>query len=481
MSIVRSAAGALVALATLSGLAQGQRFIGTVLLPDGRTPAPGVIVAAADSTGAEVALTVTRVDGQFVLFVDSATMLSLRLLRTGFLPTTASTRRLASDELVEVGAVLGTEPVLAPSLPRGATTCRGRDAEARAVVLTFLEEARKTFLVAQFDVGRSDVLARYATVDHRTAKNGEDTLRSVYRRVTGALPSLSRATTPEELEQGGFFSEAGGERVFRTPDPAILATPWFTRTHCFTLTAEGDSMAVLAFRPTRERKGLVDVEGSYRFDARTLELRQVEFRYQGLRAEERASAAGGRLEFTHIANGDWLVTTWQQRFPVLGYRLADGATSFVRSSMTLIDVTGHRVEGGRLMALTRDGAVLWQRDALARPLAVTPYGAACPERLVRSTTGAARGRLVPEDSGRVAGVLVRVTWGDLVVVDRTQMTTREQVRETLTDDQGAWLICDLPPKRELVLKWEVRGAERQMPFTLPEANTIFSVSPPPAP
>ena len=85
-------------------------------------------------------------------------------------------------------------------------------------------------------------------------------------------------------------------------------------------------------------------------------------------------------------------------------------------------------------------------------LARTPFGIACPERLGRPNTGAAQGAIPPKDSASLAGILVRVTWDDPVVVDRTIFTKREQVREALTDDAGAFLICDLPTRRDLTLR-----------------------------
>ena len=100
---------------------------------------------------------------------------------------------------------------------------------------------------------------------------------------------------------------------------------------------------------------------------------------------------------------------------------------------------------------------------------------------MQRTTAAARGTLVPADSESVTGILVRASWGEPVVIDRTQFAEREQVREAYTDADGSWLICDLPARRELTLRWEVRGQERTRTFTIPAAPTVFTVPPAPAP
>lgn len=467
-------------LAIVPATARAQRFIGSVLLPDGRTPAAGVIVIARDTGGRDVAQAVTGVEGRFVLFVDSASTLALQLQRVGFAPTAGPTRRLAGDEIADVVITLSPEPVRIPALRRGATTC-GRGGDGRAPAELILEEARKALVAAQAAIGRSDTDARFATFEHRTAKLGEDTLRSLARRGFGALPALFRASTTEELERGGFFATISGERVFRAPEPAILASAWFTGTHCFTVVPQGDTALRLTFKPTRERRGLVDVSGAYVLDPRTLALRRVEFRYEGMPAEERNTDAGGLLEFTALANGDWIVTRWWQRFPLLGYRTSDGATTLIRSSMTLVDVTGHRVVGGRVLAVLAEGRPLVRLDPVEGPSATSPFGRACPERLGRQNTGAAQGVLAPVDSESVSAVLVKATWGEPVVVDRTVLTTREHIREAYTDANGAWMICDLPARRDITLRWEARGQERTIAFTVPTAGTIVTVSRSPAP
>ena len=461
--------------------AAAQRLIGTVVHPDGRTPAAGVIVVARDTAGRALSQVVTGAEGQFTLFVDSATTLSLRLFREGFMPTDGETRRLGGDEIVDVIAVLESVPVPRLPLPRGASSCGRSSGEQRAAVDLLLEEARKAFIVAQAGIGRTDIVTRFATYDHRTAKNGEDTLRSVVRRGRGALPSLTRATTTEELESGGFFAQISGERLFRALEPALLASEWFTRTHCFTLVVQGDSVLRLAFRPARERRGLVDVEGTYAFDVTTRSLRDVAYRYQGLPAEERASGAGAWMTLARLPNGDRIVTEWGQRAPLLGYRLSDGATTIIRTTMTLVDITGHRSVGGRVTAVVHETLPLYLAGPVEPALARTPFGVACPERLGRQSTGAAQGAIPPRDSASLSGILVRVTWEDPVVVDRTVFTQREQVREAVTDSTGHFLVCDLPTRRDLTLRWALRGDERTYAFTLPAAGTIVTASPRPAP
>lgn len=464
---------------TIAGAAsavQAQRFTGTVLLPDRTTPAAGVLVVAQDSTGRDVAQTVTLDDGSFALFVDSGATMTLRMLRVGFAPTASVTRRLGDAESMAVRTVLSADAVTIDSRPpRRATTCGGGRSDGSDFVDALLTEARKAMRAAQFRLGRTDATARYATFQHRTAKNGEDTLYTMMRRVSGPLPILFQEVTTDELETNGFFATIVGERVFRAPELGILASPWFTGTHCFTLESTTADEYVMRFAPVRVRKGLVDISGEYRLDRRTFELRLVTFHYVGLPSEERNADAGGVIQFARTPNQNWVVVHWNRRFPLLGYRQTAGKTTFVRSSMTLIDIIGHRTVGGRVMAMRQGDRLLFQRDAVERPASASEFARLCPERLVTAKTAAARGQLVADDSLGVEGVTVRATWSVLVVVDRTRMDQREHVRETVADGTGAWVLCDIPVDRDVAITWDVRGNEVTHPLKVLQPNSVVVI------
>ncbi|MCC7002892.1 MAG: carboxypeptidase regulatory-like domain-containing protein [Gemmatimonadaceae bacterium] len=452
-----TALGLLVALAVP---ARAQQILGTVLRSDGATPAPGVLVVATDTAHRVIARAITRGSGDFALFVDSATTLTVRLLRPGFEDHVLPSQRLTTDEVVDLVATLDDQPVARPAWKVGASSCKGSK-EDRAQVALLLEEARKTLDIVQSRIGDRDLEARAVLYDHRTAKNGEDTLRTMLRRVQGAPPETFRTTTVQELEKDGFFANIAGERVYRAPSAAILADPWFTERHCFTLALERDVVPVLRFRPTREARNFVEISGSYRFNAQTLALSRVEFQYEGLKADERSPLVAGMLEIAALRSGDHVITSWEQRFPLLGYRTVDGVTTFVRSSTMLTDVTGYRSLGGFMTAVGREGSTIWQRDPITDAIPASRAATRCAERAVGRTTAVAEGKLPVDDSTMTAsGIVLRAVWNEPVIIDRTTFGAREHVRETMTDEDGGWILCDLPPDRSYVLKWEVQGDER---------------------
>lgn len=469
------------ALALAASEGRAQRFVGAVQLPGGAGPAAGVLVAAEDSTGRTIAESITLDDGSFALFVDSTATVTLRLFRPGAPAVEVARRRLGDGQVDTVRhALAAAAPTLAGAIDRGSSTCRDRRTGKEPVHL-LLEEARVTMRIAQLRAGREDAAARFVRFNHRTAKNGEDTLYTLMRREQGALPAVFEPVSTEQLEAGGFFGTVAGERVFRAPDLELLLSDWFHETHCFTLRKVTADSLILSFAPTRERKGLVDVEGEYVFDRRSLELREVTYRYQGLPSHERQSGAGGRIVFARAPNGNRFAAEWHQRVPILGYRQADGTTTFVRSEMTLIDITGHRTVGGRVLATLFRGRPTWQRDALVRPASATPFGQLCSERVVTAATGAVRGRLVSDSGEALQGVLVKASWHVNVVIDRTQMAQREQVREAVTDAEGRWVLCDIPVRRDVTVRYEVRGEERSIPVTLEEPMALLELPAPGTP
>jgi hypothetical protein len=458
--------------------AAAQRLAGITYFPDGRSPAAGVIITAHNADGLEVAQTVTRDDGRFLIFIDSAGPVTLRAHRIGFQPADIHTATIVAGDDALPDSIRATlrAGALDPgrALRRGASTCGGRE-DARAALDELLGEARKTMQAARFRIGRGEIDARFATFEHRTAKNGEDTLRSTIRRGSGPLPSLFSPVSTEQLEATGFFATIAGERVFHAPDLDVLLSPWFNETHCFTLRRVTTDSLIVEYAPTRERRGLVDVAGEYIFDRRSLEFRRASFQYVGLPAEERRSGAGGLIDFMRASNGNWHADYWYQRTPFLGYTESDGTTTFIRSQMTLIDIIAHFVIGGRVTAINAGPRMLVQRNGLVGAEAFTPAGRVCRERLVTASTGAARGRIVPDTGSPVAGILVRAVWEVPVVIARTQMSTRELIRETLTDDAGAWTLCDIPVGRDVTIRWEVLGDERSTPIRLEEAGGMVEV------
>ena len=82
------------------GSANAQELRGLVMMPDGVTPAAGVVVVLLHTTRTDsiVARAITTDRGRFTLRAPPATPAALRLLRIGFEPMNAGSFTLAAGE-----------------------------------------------------------------------------------------------------------------------------------------------------------------------------------------------------------------------------------------------------------------------------------------------------------------------------------------------------------------------------------------------
>ena len=103
-----------------------QTVRGTVVLPDGSTPAPSVIVIAMSVQGTTAARSLTNATGQFTLTVPAGRY-AFTLLRIGFRPTRIPEMNIGTGENDALRFVLSDQPVVLSSVNvRERETCRAR-------------------------------------------------------------------------------------------------------------------------------------------------------------------------------------------------------------------------------------------------------------------------------------------------------------------------------------------------------------------
>lgn len=113
------------------------------------------------------------------------------------------------------------------------------------------------------------------------------------------------APPPDSLSQQGWVVEEAARRRYYGPDARSLLSRAFPSDHCFWVTREDapeEGWIGLAFRPTGERT-VPDIAGTFWLDASNGELREVRFRFTGLRPPLDESRAGGRVTFLHLPSG----------------------------------------------------------------------------------------------------------------------------------------------------------------------------------
>jgi hypothetical protein len=459
-------------------LADAQRLEGIVRGPGGN-PAAGVVLTARDAAGTVVGNTVTRDDGAYALYLERGGSHRLQAKRVGYSVENIDAPAVPAGTIVPYDIRLAARRVDLPaSLPRGAATC-DRNARNRRVADALYEEIVAAVTAARFRIGRNDVTGRWVTSQYRIAKRSDDTLRAALRRGQGSLPTPFPPVSPERLEEMGFFASLGGDRTFYAPDLEILTTDWFLQTHCVRLSRVTDDSLVLGFTPLRQRRGLVDVEGEFVVDYPSLDLRSMTFRYVDLPATERESGAGGRLQFTRTAAGGWILSDWSQRTPFLNYFAAEGNTTLIRTAMTRVDVVAHFLVGGRMLAVADSGGTRFQRDPHGVRTAGTRFAPLCPERTTIQPTGAVAGTFTRDSSDApLSGSVIRASWTIPVIVNRTDLQEREEVRETTTDANGSWWLCDIPVERDVVVRWEVSNTERRVTVKVMQPFSVVDVRQP---
>ena len=467
-----------VLLTTQADRASAQRLEGLLRAPNG-LPAAGVVLTARDNAGAVIGQTVSRDDGRYLLFVDRPGDARIEAKRVGFARERIGERRIEGTGISTFDAQLASRRVELPDrMPRGAATC-DRNARNKRVADALYDEIVTAVTAARFRIGRADVQGRWVSSQYRIAKRTDDTLRAALRRASGSLPLLFPPVTTERLEEVGFFATVGGDRTFYAPDLDILTTEWFIETHCLRLRRADDDSLVIAFEPTRQRRGMVDVAGEFTLDWPSLALRQMTFRYVNLPVTERESGAGGQLRFARTPAGGWLVTDWSQRTPFLNFFAGEGNTTLIRTQMMRVDVVAHFLTGGRVLAVFDSGATRFQRDPHGARVAGTPFAPLCPERTTIQPTGAVRGRFTNDSSDLpLVSTTIRASWVTPVIVNRTDLQEREEVRETTTDDAGAWALCDIPINRDVVIRWELGDAERRIPLRVTQPFSLTEVQQP---
>lgn len=356
---------ALSAHSALSTAARAQSVAGTVVTKDG-TPLGGVLVSVQDSGGAERARTISTGSGGFALPAPSG-QFRLGVSRIGYRRWYSEEFQVKGSDTLRVRLDVDQVPHVLPELVASApTACRAAPGERAAVLW---EEAR-TALGAADATLESEPLsftvheARRRLDEHeRLVSDSLVTVRLAARWPVEALP-------PDSLFDAGFVQSRSedDDLVWYGPDLAVLFDPRFLELHCLRAVpgARGTGLTGVAFSPAGDRK-TPDIKGTLWLDATTRQLRALDFFHTGLKRWVPAGSAGGRLEFTALDDGRWLVERWRLRAPLPRKRSRGGVAlhGYVEWDASVV------------LAVTQSKDTLWRglapgRAPPAAPLATGP-------------------------------------------------------------------------------------------------------------
>jgi hypothetical protein len=275
--------------------------------------AAGALVALIDSAGKVVTEGMTSEAGVRVLRARAGTY-TVRVRRIGFFPFTSQRVSLPrADELVLIPST--SRVVLTTVVVTARTQCG--QTEGSTMLSLVWDEITKALRASQLTAGDLPDGARAISYSAELDARGR-----VTKADTTVIPLRNhkpfRAPNPARLAQRGYVE--GDEYTgwdYYGPDEAVLLSPEFLATHCFTAVRDRErpGQVGLAFEPVRGRR-TADIEGFLWVDEATSELREMTFRYTNAGLMTRFSA-GGSVQFRKVKSGAWLVYEWRLRAPRL--------------------------------------------------------------------------------------------------------------------------------------------------------------------
>jgi hypothetical protein len=317
---MRSTVGLLSGLLLLHAVspAGAQVVRGTLVEEETAHPIPGAFVILQDSTGRAVATTMTARPGTWLLRAPAAGTYHIRADRIGYASLVSEPLTLAEGESVTYRLSAGVVPIrLAELAVEGAGgQCAVLQEEGLAVYRVW-EEARKA-LAAIVWTGQQPYY-RFDAVHFRRSldTDGRPVREAEYEEVRYFGRHPFRSIPIQDLALGGFVQSISGTLHYYGPDAEALLSADFLRRHCFRLSDAYDpGLLGLEFEPVADVR-VIDITGTMWLDAKSAELRRLDFRYENLDLNVDTRSLGGTVEFIRLPSGAWIVQRWAIRVPVV--------------------------------------------------------------------------------------------------------------------------------------------------------------------
>ena len=322
-TLLASAVWLALACATASGTA-AQIVRGRVLEEGSGAPLAGAMIVLTDAAGTQAGRVLTNDLGAFVLRAPQAGTYTLRADRIGYASATSPPLELAPGAAVSHDLVVPVQAiVLANITVEGERRCVLRP-EGGLDVARVWEEARKALAAAAFTDETS--VYRYHTMKYERDMDPEArTVQNEQRIFSDLMQRQTFVSRPvEELMTDGFVQEEESGTFFYAPDANVLLSDTFLDSHCLRVREgedETEGLIGLAFEPVgRRSRGHIDIRGVMWLEPESSELQWMEYRYADLDADVRSPHLGGKVVFTGLPNGTWVVREWYIRMPRAGVR-----------------------------------------------------------------------------------------------------------------------------------------------------------------
>ncbi|MGQ0641499.1 MAG: carboxypeptidase regulatory-like domain-containing protein [Gemmatimonadaceae bacterium] len=360
-------------------VARAQIVRGRVSERGSRSAVGGVLVSLIHATTrAQSASTLSDPQGNYALRAPQSGSYHVEAKRIGVRRYLSAPLTLAAGETQRLDIVVeGLVYTLPEVIVSGLTPCTGVNADAPRIGALW-EEARAALTATRISLRerrfRGTVSRYIRELDPRTRR----VIKEEGREISGVMDKPFRAVDADSLSTRGYvITDENNDRVYHAPDADVLLSDAFVRDHCFRLAAssrERRGMMGLSFAPAAGRR-LSDIAGTMWLDARTFELRLVEFHYVNIGDIPDDAVADGEVHFEKLANGAWVVHKWFVRLPH-GARSSTPVTVSGGTPNVFVRRVGYtlREEGGNVTAQTmvarerRAGLTGTVHDSVGNPL-----------------------------------------------------------------------------------------------------------------
>lgn len=286
------------------------------------TPVAGVVLSVHDTRDSVVAQVLSEENGAFEIRLPSAGTFSLDVKRIGVRRVRIPAFTVAGGETRRVDVTVEPLPAVLSSVRVTGRTACVRHPDANAKTAALWDEARAALSAA---VISKRLQSANDTVVRFQRKLDVETWRVLFedrRRVSTSADRPFRSLPAEELSVHGYVrTNTDGSVDYFAPDAEVLLSPTFLDDHCFKLRqgfGERVGMVGLGFEPVPDRE-VPDIKGTLWLDAKTAELRTVDFEYTWLPNEQRTADFGGSVSFFRMPGGRWIVRSWRIRMPEFGH------------------------------------------------------------------------------------------------------------------------------------------------------------------
>ena len=467
---------------------RAQELRGVVRLPDGVTPAAGVVVVLMHATRTDsiVARGVTTERGRFSLKTPPATPTVLRLLRIGYEPMQGGTFTLARDEIRDASYTLHNNRVNLATIDVKATArCQVQPNGAQLVAQLF-QQAR-TALIASATPLSGTATAKAVNYDRRQNK-ARKLLRPVERSVTtNATLKPYASIGVDSLDKAGYLVPDGDDYWYYAPDADVLLSDKFLTQHCLQLVIGTDSLAGsigIGFKPVANRPARVDVQGTLWLDRATSELQFLEYTYTPVQDYLRGEGIGGRVDYAQLPNGGWFVSNWRIRMPILRNlptMVGRGAPLTGRIVVSALQIVGGTVQEIRLddqllylnTAAAGAGAlpgdevfttdrVVGSESRLLRTGDLATVRSLCGARMTFGHEGLITGRVFDDTHQPFAGASVTARWKEnFSLIGGVMIRWQDYQVSTTTSSEGSYQLCGVAVRRTASV-FATRGVDEKL-------------------